>query len=149
MEGFENIEPIMGELGGYNSGAAAAGGFAAAMAGLMIGLIFGLLIYLVLSFFMGKVFVKAGQPMWAAFVPIYNLYIMTLIIDRPWWVLLLVFIPGVGTLLVMLLLYLELAKSFGKDIIFGILLTFLSPIMLPILAFGDAEYQGPQHVFNF
>jgi hypothetical protein len=37
----------------------------------------------------------------------------------------------------------DLAKAFGKDTGFGFGLLFLSFIFLPILALGDAEYQGP------
>ena len=36
-----------------------------------------------------------------------------------------------------------LSKSFGKDEGFTVGLVFLNIIFLPILAFGDAQYQGP------
>jgi len=36
----------------------------------------------------------------------------------------------------------DLAKVFGKDVAYGIGLLFLPIIFLPILAFGDAKYQG-------
>jgi hypothetical protein len=39
--------------------------------------------------------------------------------------------------------YYLLAKSFGKSEVFTIGLLLLSPIFFPILAFGDAEYEGP------
>ena len=36
-----------------------------------------------------KTFAKAGEPGWAAIVPFYNVYVMTQIVGRPaWWVVL-------------------------------------------------------------
>ena len=35
---------------------------------------------------------------------------------------------------------LDLAKSFRKDVGYGIGLAFLAPVFYPILALGDAEY---------
>jgi hypothetical protein len=37
-----------------------------------------------------KIFTKAGQPGWAAIIPIYNWYVLCKIVGRPgWWVILL------------------------------------------------------------
>jgi hypothetical protein len=90
-----------------------------------------------------KVYAKAGQPGWAAIIPIYNIYILTKIIGRPWWWLLLLFIPFVN-FIVTIIMAIDLAKSFGKDAAYGILLLWLFSIIgYLILGFGDAEYQGP------
>jgi Family of unknown function (DUF5684) len=89
-----------------------------------------------------KIFVKAGEPGWAAIVPIYNVYVMLKIQGRPWWWLLLLLIPCVNFVL-WILLMLGLAKSFGKGAGFALGLIFLSPIFVMILGFGDARYQGP------
>ena len=89
-----------------------------------------------------KIFVKAGHPGWAAIIPIYNIFIMLKIAGRPWWWLLLMFIPIVG-LVIAIMVSVDLAKSFGKGVLFGIGLALLAFIFYPILAFGDAEYQGP------
>ncbi|MFY7896491.1 MAG: DUF5684 domain-containing protein, partial [Phycisphaerales bacterium] len=43
-----------------------------------------------------KVFAKAGQPGWAVLVPIFNTYTLLKIVGRPWWWLLLLFIPFVN-----------------------------------------------------
>lgn len=92
---------------------------------------------------MWKVYVKADQPGWAAIIPIYNIYVMTKIIGRPWWWLLLLIIPIVN-LIVTIIMAIDLAKSFGKDAAYGILLLWLFSIIgYLILGFGDAEYQGP------
>ena len=88
-----------------------------------------------------KIFTKAGEPGWAAIVPIYNLIVLIKIVGKPlWWIVLLI-IPCVN-FIILILLSLELAKAFGKSGGFGIGLALLSPIFLPILAFGDARYVG-------
>ena len=90
-----------------------------------------------------KVFSKADEPGWAAIIPIYNLYVLTKIIGRPWWWLILLFIPVVG-FFVHFIMAIDLAKSFGKDTAYGIiLLGILNLVGYLILGFGDAEYVGP------
>ena len=89
-----------------------------------------------------KTFEKAGQPGWAAIVPIYNGYIMCKIAGRPgWWVVLLL-IPLVS-LIVGIIVMLDLAKSFGKSVAFAVGLILLGPIFICMLGFGSAQYQGP------
>ena len=89
-----------------------------------------------------KVFTKAGQPGWAAIIPIYNIYVWCKIVGRPgWWVILMI-IPFVN-FVVAIILSIDLAKSFGKGVGFGLGLAFLGVIFWPILGFGSAQYQGP------
>lgn len=95
---------------------------------------------------MWKVFEKAGQPGWAAIVPIYNVYILLKITDRPAWWLVLFLVPFVN-FAVSIILTLELAKAFGKDIGFGLLMTFLPFIGYPLLGFGEDRYTGPSPLF--
>lgn len=83
-----------------------------------------------------KIYVKAGQPGWAALVPFYNIYVLIKIIEKPMWWFLLIFVP-----LLNFLPYIQLGKKFGKGIGFGIGLILLSFVFFPILAFGDAVYQ--------
>lgn len=59
------------------------------------------------------IFKKAGQPGWAAIIPIYNLIIM-----------------------------LKVVKLFGKSTAFGVLSIFFSLITDAIIAFGEAKYEG-------
>jgi hypothetical protein len=89
-----------------------------------------------------KVFVKAGQPGWAAIVPIYNIVVLLKIVGRPVWWLVLLLIPLVN-LVIFILVSIDMAKSFGKGPGFGIGLWLLSFIFYPILGFGDARYVGP------
>jgi Family of unknown function (DUF5684) len=107
-----------------------------------VSLIIGLLIALLMIVAMWKVFTKAGQPGWASIIPIYNLYIWCKIVGRPWWWILLLLIPFVN-LIVGIILCIDLAKSFGKGVGFGIGLALLGVIFFPILGFGSAQYQGP------
>ncbi|MFD2422467.1 DUF5684 domain-containing protein [Amycolatopsis pigmentata] len=109
-------------------------------------LIVVLLVSLAVSVFliatMWRVFTKAGQPGWAAIVPFYNTVVLLRVVGRPWWWLLLMFIPFVNIVL-LFIVYVDLAKSFGKGTGFGVLTVFFPYICLPILAFGDARYVGP------
>ncbi|RYZ41584.1 MAG: signal peptidase I [Myxococcaceae bacterium] len=91
---------------------------------------------------MWKTFAKAGEPGWAAIVPIYNIYVMTKIVGRPAWWIVLALIPCVN-FIALIILGIDMAKSFGKDTGFGIGLGLLGPVFYAILGFGDAQYQGP------
>ena len=90
-----------------------------------------------------KLFTKAGKPGWAAIVPFYNLAVLLEVVGRPiWWLLLIVFVPLLNVWLVVVL-YLDLAKSFGKPVSFGVLSVFFPYVTIPILAFGKSQYLGP------
>ncbi|MEE8251809.1 MAG: DUF5684 domain-containing protein [Gemmatimonadales bacterium] len=89
-----------------------------------------------------KVFVKADKPGWAIFVPFYNAYVMLKIVGRPGWWLILFIIPLVNVV-ISAIVYIDLAKSFGKGVGFGLGLLFLNPIFISILGYGAAEYIGP------
>lgn len=90
---------------------------------------------------MWKVFTKAGEPGWAAIVPLYNLYVLLKIAGKPaWWMLL--FLVPVVSLVISILVAISIAQRFGKGTGFGLGLAFLGPIFYPVLAFGSAEYQG-------
>lgn len=100
-----------------------------------------LLIGLLLLAGMWKTFSKADQPGWAAIVPIYNIWILLKIVDRPGWWLLLFFVPLVN-FIIAILVSIDLAKAFGKGAGFGLGLVFLSFVFYPLLGFGDARYRG-------
>ena len=104
---------------------------------------FMIIAYIFYGFCYGKIFEKAGKPLWAGFVPIYNYMVALEIIGRPlWWVILLL-IPFVN-IIVAFIVAIDLAKSFGKDTVYGILIIFFSFIMLPMMAFSsDIQYVGP------
>jgi hypothetical protein len=91
---------------------------------------------------MWKIFVKAGKPGWAALVPFYNTLVLLEFLGRPWWFLLLMFVP-VANVVIEIIIIFDYAKSFGKSTGFGFGLLFLSIVFIPILAFGSSKYIGP------
>ena len=88
-----------------------------------------------------KVFAKAGQPGWACLVPIYNIIVLLNIAGKPAWWVVLFFIP-VANFIAAILVSLAVAQNFGKSAGFGIGLAFIPFVFYPMLAFGDAQYQG-------
>jgi hypothetical protein len=86
-----------------------------------------------------KMYAKAGQPGWAAVVPIYNIYVLvTEIADRDaLWVLLSVFVPFAA-----IIPLIDVAEAFGKGAGYGLGLFFLGFVFFPLLGFGDAQYRG-------
>jgi hypothetical protein len=89
-----------------------------------------------------KVFTKAGQPGWAAIIPIYDWLVLLRVIGRPWWWLLLLLVPFVN-IVVLIIMMLDLAKSFGRGVGFAIGLMLFTAIWGLILAFGSSKYRGP------
>ncbi|RJS18521.1 signal peptidase I [Corallococcus sp. H22C18031201] len=89
-----------------------------------------------------KTFAKAGEPGWAAIVPIYNIIVMLKIVGRPMWWFVLLMIPCVN-FIALIILGMDMAKSFGKSTGFGLGLGLLGFIFYPMLGFSDANYQGP------
>jgi len=88
-----------------------------------------------------KFFSRAGQPGWAAIIPIVNTYFACKVASRPGWWVILMFIPFVN-FIIAIILCIDIAKSFGKGVGFGIGLILLPVIFFPILGFGSAQYQG-------
>ena len=95
-----------------------------------------------------RLFAKAGQPGWAVLIPFYNLYVYTQVLRRPKWWILLYFIGVVpfggpwAMLFVSIIDALRLAKVFSKPTVFGVGVLFLGFIFIPILAFGEAQYDA-------
>lgn len=117
------------------------GGAGSAIGGLIV-LVIELGIFAIMIAGMWKIFTKAGQPGWAAIVPIYNIYVLTQIVGRPILWLILALLPCVN-IVAMWFITQDLAKSFGKSSGFGIGLFLLGPIFFPMLGFSDAQYSGP------
>lgn len=89
-----------------------------------------------------RIFEKAGKPGWAAIIPIYQTIVQLEILGRPWWWLLLMFVPIVNVVIGIMIIF-DLAKVYGKGTGFGFGLLFLSFIFIPILAFDNSKYLGP------
>ena len=91
---------------------------------------------------MWQVFSKAGQPGWAAIIPIYNTITMLKVVGRPLWWFVLLLIPLVN-IVMWFMIALDLAKSFGRGTGFGVATFFFPYVTIPMLGFGGAQYQGP------
>jgi hypothetical protein len=90
-----------------------------------------------------KIFNKAGEAGWKSIIPLYNQYIILKIVGRPGWWLLLYFVPIVN-IIISLIIAIDLAKSFGKSDLFGVVALWLfSLVGYLILGFGSAQYNGP------
>ncbi len=61
-----------------------------------------------------KLYVKAGRKAWEAIVPVYNAVILMKIINRPWWWVILLFIPVINVIMLPVI-WVETIRSFGKN----------------------------------
>lgn len=110
-----------------------------------------------------KIYQKMGKPGWKGIIPFYNMYGLY---DELWdkkyfWGYLLAqavmlnpsspsgllfsvadLVLSVAMIVVIMKLYIKLAKAFGKGTGFGVLTFFFAPICLAVLGFGSAEYEG-------
>ena len=89
-----------------------------------------------------KLFSKAGKPGWASLVPIYNTVVLLEIVGRPTWWILLLLIPCTAPI-ILVIIAVDLAKSFGKGGGYAVGLILLGIVFFPMLAFGSAQYEGP------
>ena len=89
---------------------------------------FSFLLYLISWF---KIFSRSGQAGWKAFLPIFNIFIFTKIVEKPiWWLAIYLILP-VGYILSSI----QVAKLFNKKLVFVVGLIFLPIIFFPLLAF--------------
>lgn len=108
-----------------------------------IGIIFYLGVVALMVASIWKIFEKAGEEGWKAIIPIYNLITLMKIVGKPaWWVVLICLVP-VANIIFLIWSYNMLSKSFGKDEGFTVGIILLGIVFFPMLAFGDAVYQGP------
>jgi len=100
----------------------------------------GLIGYLIVAFLFGRIFVKAGEPLWKGFVPFLNTFTLVKITGWSGWAFLLLLIPIVNVVFA-ILLALRLGRVFGKDGVFSFFLLFLfSLIGYIVLAFDSSRY---------
>ncbi len=137
-----------------------------AMIGAAVSWTFGLIWLLLTLIARWLVFQKAGEQGWKSVIPLYNDYTAYKIAWEPnmfwaWLVFTLAgnmaenaadgrfwSIPGMlggicalAVTLIVLGYSMNMAKSFGKGILFGIGLWLLEPVFMMILGFGSARYQ--------
>ncbi len=89
-----------------------------------------------------KILDKTGRPGWGILIPIFNVLLILEITGKPWWWILLLLIPIVDIIYAIWVVNL-LAKSFGKSKRYTLGIIFFPYIFIPMLAFGEAIYNGP------
>lgn len=122
----------------------------------IVAVVLVLLIIIIVSTW--KLFTKAGQPGWAAIVPIYNSYILVQVARLPIYYFVIILVPmlvniakvtvpepvdtviNIVTFITYSYITYNVAKQFGKGIGYTIGLVFLPFIFYPMLAFGDSVY---------
>lgn len=121
--------------------AAAAGVFVLVM---FIGLIISLICYVVFAFLMGRIFKKAGQPAWKAWVPIYNNWILFEIGGQQgfWAVLALIPVVNIVSLIFMYIAMYHVGLKLGKEGAFVLLAIFLPLVWLIWLAVDHSTWEG-------
>ncbi len=128
---------------------AAAGAFAL-FSGVFLLVWLAVLAVMVVS--MWKIFEKAGVEGWKAIIPGYNGWVLAEIAGKPgWWgivglgalIPVIGFVASIASFVLFILIAMELAKAFGKDTTYAVLLILLPIIGFPLLAFGNAKYTKP------
>ncbi len=118
--------------------AAEGGGMIAALFGGVFAIIM-LVVLLVVLAGMWKMFEKAGEPGWAALVPIYNMFVLVRIAGKEMWWAILLLLPCVN-FVALVMVCLDIARKFGKDTMYGVGLALLPFVFFPMLGFGSAQY---------
>ena len=146
-----------------SSGLAEAGAFAGAAIGVLIfSWIVGIAAAVFMIIGMWKIFKKAGRNGWEALIGGHDMFVLFEIagINPIWcvWILIASFaaiIPFIGWLAAAAVIgfawfwmNIKLAKTFGKETGYGVLMAFFPFVMYPILAFGPATYTPPKKVVN-
>ncbi|MFV9550197.1 signal peptidase I [Algibacter sp. PT7-4] len=93
--------------------------------------IFILIIQIIHGLGTWKLYTKAGKQAWQAFIPIYNGIVLMKIINRPWWWIILLFLPIVN-LIMFPVVWVETARSFGKNT--------LTDTILAVITLGFYNY---------
>ena len=95
--------------------------------------------------FCWKLFEKAGYKGFYSVIPYYNLYVLSKIVNcTQWWWYLLLFLPYIN-FFTMMLMFIDLAKSFGRFKIWEIVCAAVVPfIFFPIVSHQGSKYSDPK-----
>lgn len=104
-------------------------------------LIVGLVLFLIIETVSAWItFEKAGAKGYQGIIPIYNVIVLSRLANIPVWMIVLAFVPIVQ-LWPLYLIFSSLAERLGRSKVFGILLTFLPFILIPILAVAKTKIE--------
>jgi hypothetical protein len=106
-----------------------------------LGGLLGFIVMIIIIASFWRLFSKAGRPGILAIIPIVNTVVYASIGGVPCLLLLLLFVP-ILNVVVMFYVHFKVAEAFGQGALFGLGLFLLPFIFVPLLAFGDYEYQG-------
>lgn len=87
-----------------------------------------------------KTFEKAGEPGWAAFVPLYNLWVLCRIAHCARFWFWLSFVPVVNAF-ALVRIAVGVADQFGRGVPFGMALLVVPWVAWPVLGFARFEYR--------
>lgn len=97
----------------------------------------GVAIEFILNYSVQAMYIKAGEPWWSYFVPIYNNYVLYKIAFGNGWMFLTMLIPVIGQIISLVAFY-KIGRKFYKN---GWLTLFFPFVMIPIIAFDkNAEF---------
>ena len=111
---------------------------------IIIALVIGIVAYLLTSWLMGRIFRKAGEESWKAFVPVYNSWTFLEVGGQKGYWALLAFVPvvGIASVVFMIIAAIEIGKNLGKSGAFALLFVFFDLIWMLILAFDGSTWNG-------
>ena len=95
--------------------------------------------------FCWKLFEKAGYKGFYSVIPYYNLFVLSKIVNcTKWWWYILLFLPYIN-FFTMMLMFIDLAKSFGRFKIWEIVCAAVVPfIFFPIINHQESKYSDPR-----
>lgn len=122
------------------------GDFLAAFFAILGAIMIPLLILFIISVIATwKIFTKCGVEGWKSIIPIYNYVVLCQIVGiNPIWILvfLIPFVGSIAGFILMIAIYIRLARGFGKSDGFVVGLVLLNFIFEMILAFGSATWDA-------
>lgn len=106
---------------------------------IFMAMLFGGIIYIFKLVYSYKLFKKMGRKGWEGLIPIYSTIIKLKVLNIPIWMILFLIIPGMNVAL-SVIITINIARKFNKDILFTIGLIFAPVVFYPILAFDKSEF---------
>ena len=118
---------------------------AAALLGsvIVMSIIIGLASYVFSAIFLGLIFKKAGQPIWKAWIPVYNAWVLLELGKQKGAYILFILIPFVGPIIAsifVLIAQYHVGLNLGKTGAFVLWAIFLNPVWLVWLAIDDSKW---------
>jgi hypothetical protein len=123
---------------------AAAAVAAASVITLLVVLVASVVMYVVSAFFLSRIFKKAGEEPWKAWVPVYNTWVLLELGDQKGYWSVLAFIPplGIVTFVFLIMAEYKIGLKLGKEGAFVLLAVFLPLVWIIWLALDKSTWEG-------